>query len=311
MSRHMLDGGLSDQHEQYRILQLVHSLEKGLSYRSPRAFGGSKALSLMNAMASASPGAKGSTAFFMGLSVLTAWVAFHKQMPSADAYSVRRVEEFLAGLGASKGPAVQSGARVIVDRDPGRWLALPIDEFLSTRHSTRRFAGVPVLDSDLLECVSLAMLSPSACNRQMVRLRVIDNAEGKRLLYDTLHGTGGIDYETCRLGVVTFDAQSLDFYGERNQGYLNAGLFAMTLIYAFHWKGIGSCLLQFGNTFAEERMLIRELGIPASERIGVGIAFGVLESSDVVPASARREVDEIVSVLAADALELRGPDLET
>jgi len=189
------------------------------------------------------------------------------------------------------------GVQLIENRDPCRWRSLPIDEFVASRHSTRRFAAAPVTDDEVSQCVRLAMRSPSACNRQMVRLRIAEDEEAKKLLYETLHGTGGIDYHTCRLGVITFDARSLDFCGERNQGYLNVGLFAMTLVYAFHWMGIGSCLLQFGNTFAEERMLVCRLGIPPTERIGVGIAFGHLESSDVVPASVRRKADEVVSVL--------------
>lgn len=134
---------------------------------------------------------------------------------------------------------------------------------------------------------------------------MIDDPEGKRVLYNTLHGTGGVDYENCRIGVVTYDSRSLEFYGERNQGYLNAGLFAMTLIYALHWKGVGACLLQFGNTTAEERNLVDRLGLAASERIAVGLSIGHLEASDTVPASVRRTVGEVLRV---DAVGRRGDE---
>jgi nitroreductase len=294
MNRHLLDGGTSTEHQDYRILLLVHSLEKGLSYRSPRAFGAAKALRLTALLEGTSGAPALRTAYSMGLGALSAWLAFHDARDEGDPETRERVRRLLSTRTVAFGllePA-PAGARA-VSASADRWDGLPIDEFLQARHSVRHYAAEPVDDRTLDECVQLAMTSPSACNRQMVRLRMMDSPELKRLLYDTLHGTGGIDFETCRLGVVTFDVKSWEFYGERNQGYLNAGLFAMTLVHALQWRGVGSCLLQFGNTFSEERHLVRALGIPDSERIAVGISLGRVETDDTVPASVRRPVVEV------------------
>ncbi|MGW5288819.1 nitroreductase family protein [Rhodococcus pyridinivorans] len=294
MSSHLLDGGRASSHEQYRIMLRVHSLEKGMAYRAPRSFGATKAIALAMMLENAGMDTRASTAYRMGESVLRAWVSFHAERDDRNQDAYETVQRF---LDESDDPDVEwceAGVKTIADRDPGAWAELPFDEFVASRHSTRRYSGAKVADEILDEAVHLAMLSPSACNRQMVRLHVIDDPKGKRILYDTLHGTGGVDYDTCRIGLVTYDSRSLEFYGERNQGYLNAGLFAMTLVYALHWKGIGACLLQFGNTAAEERALIRGLGIPEYERAAVGISFGHLEPSDVVPASVRRNVTEVL-----------------
>lgn len=298
MSSHLLDGGSASSHEQYRIMLRVHSLEKGMAHRSPRSFGASKATSLVRMLEVSSAETRDSTAYGMGVSVLHAWLGFHADRDDRDATSYELVEWFLRdargdGYG---GEGFAAGIRSISGRDPQEWVGLPFAEFVATRHSTRRYSAEPVSDDVVDMAVSLALLSPSACNRQMMRLHVIDDPVRKRLLYDTLHGTGGVDFDSCRIGVVTYDSRSLEFYGERNQGYFNAGLFAMTLVYALHWKGVGACLLQFGNTVAEERMLSQGLGISDFERIAVGISFGHLESSDVVPASVRRTVPEVLRI---------------
>ncbi|WP_157126911.1 nitroreductase family protein [Rhodococcus sp. p52] len=294
MSSHLLDGGRESSHEQYRIMLRVHSLEKGMAYRSPRSFGAAKAVALAQMLENASIETRTSTAYRMGESVLRAWLEFHADRDDKNQDAYEAIERFLARAEEPEVEACEAGVRTISERDPDAWANLPFDEFVASRHSTRRYSSEDVADEVLDEAVQLAMLSPSACNRQMVRLHVIDDPEGKRLLYDTLHGTGGVDYDTCQMGLITYDSRSLEFYGERNQGYLNAGLFAMTLVYALHWKGVGACLLQFGNTAAEERALIRGLGIPEYERAAVGISFGHLEASDVVPASVRRGVVEVL-----------------
>lgn len=304
MSNHLLDGGRTSSHEQYRIMLRVHSLEKGMAHRSPRSFGASKAIALLHMLETSSEQTQESTAYRMGVSVLRAWHSFHTDRDDRNQTAFEQVEIFLdeAHRRDNGDRRSEAGVRSISDRNPKAWIDYPFADFVAARHSTRRYSTEGVTDDLVDAAVALAMLSPSACNRQMVRLHIIDDPDRKKLLYKTLHGTGGVDYENCRIGVVTYDSRSLEFYGERNQGYLNSGLFAMTLVYALHWMGIGACLLQFGNTAAEERMLVQQLGLPEFERIAVGISLGHLESSDVVPASVRRTVAEVLRVDVSESI---------
>ncbi|MEO9327001.1 nitroreductase family protein [Gordonia sp. B21] len=297
MSRHLLDGGPDPEHEQYRIMILSHSLEKGLSYRNARPFGRAKAADLLVFLEEASPETRVSSSYSIGIEVLRSWTEFMTSCgQDGQASPIRGRLEALLEESSPWECDFRAGVATPSQLDAESWKTLAFDAFVRGRHSIRRFSNEPVSDDDLRLCIELAMRSPSACNRQMVGLRVFDDPTSKELLYRTLHGTGGVDFDTCRMAVVTFDARSLDFYGERNQGYLNAGLFAMTLVYAMQWKGIGSCLLQFGNTFAEERALATGLGLRPGERIAVGLAFGVPEPDGVVPASVRRDLSEVFSV---------------
>lgn len=293
LNRYLLDGGRSAGHLEYQIVVRSHALEKGLSHRDPRPFGSSKAILLTGLLEQAAKHGENSALTAMGWSVLEAWTVFHSERGWDDAPGVEQVRTWLRAneLGRT---AVPAGVRTFNGADPARWRDLPIDDFMFSRYSARRYAATPVPDALVDDAVALALSAPSACNRQMVRVALFDDDERKQILYRTLHGTGGIDYDTCRLGVVTFDSRSLDFYGERNQGYLNAGLFAMSLVYGLHWQGIGSCLLQFGNSSAEERALAKALRLPPYMRIAVGISLGFYDGADVAPASTRRPISEVV-----------------
>ena len=123
-------------------------------------------------------------------------------------------------------------------------------------------------------------------------LEVADQAKASKLK-DALMGLGGFDKDAVTLFVVTFDLNAFTFYGERNQGYLNAGLVAMRFADALHFKGIGSCFLQWGNTGAEEAAISKLLNLKDSERIAVVLGAGYYPDCTVVPYSHRKEISEI------------------
>lgn len=291
---------LLDQHEtaarrEYKTLLLVHSIEKGLVRSPERPFGFEKAEELIKLLDRFTTNEREGIAFKMGTEVLQSWAGrFLEKGWPLPRWAVEKkisvhTEKPLAGT-------IRAGAKQITERP--QWHQLDYASFIKSRHSARVYDKSKVSDEELLEALELAGYSPSACNRQMIRMHIIDEPKLKRTLYDTLHGTGGINFENCRLGLITFDGNSLEFSGERNQGYLNAGLFAMTLVHAFHWKGIGSCFLQFANTFSEERMLSKQLGLPKNEKIVVAISLGRYVQGENVPSSLRRMPSTILRIVS-------------
>jgi len=278
---------------EYEIRLIAHSIEKGLSHDDPRPFGLKKAHALVDALGRAERlGLTGNSAYSLGLGALAAW------MHSQRAIGVPAGElEFADGfLGRADLPHALPAGTLRVARDHD-WSELPLRDFLSARHSARRFTASPVPEQVVLDCVEMALTSPSACNRQLIHFFCVEEETARRRLYDTLHGTGGVDFEQAHLGVITYDVSSLGFYGERNQGYLNAGLFAMSLVLAFHWKGLGSCLLQVGNSYAQERALAEALGLPPNHRLAVAVAYGYPREEEVVPASVRKPPTEVCGFL--------------
>lgn len=79
----------------------------------------------------------------------------------------------------------------------------------------------------------------------MIGIVQVSSRDKCDLISNTIYGSAGISKNSVTYFVVTYDINALDYYGERNQGYLNAGLVAMNFANALHSRGIGSCFLQW------------------------------------------------------------------
>lgn len=272
----------------YRARWLTHALEKGLSRDSARLFGVQKAVELLALLEASKDDSSRSLAQSTLDEACAVLVAWHEEMRHRDrdgAAMLPEVREDLLAprLSTVSGPTCAWSVRERIDTG----------SMLTQRRSIRRFLGVPVEQAIVDECIEEALSAPSACNRQMVKLYTVRSHGGKERLFESLHGTGGFEFDEVTLGIITFDTSAFSFGGERNQGYLNAGLFAMALCMAFEMHGLGSCLLQFGNWFREEASLKRQLGIPPAERIAVCVGFGYPQACQRVPASGRRSPREV------------------
>ena len=280
----------------YHVLLIVHSLEKGMCSRNLRPFGKAKVKELINYLGTYSESQKTSTAYKMGVSILWAWKELFDEHGWEQDGIYALVDSFLKTASPSF-ESVLTGAHVYTRQDAA---ANRIDDYLTAikdRHSVREFERVPLKHEDVLECVEAARYAPTACNRQMIKILQVSDAAVVTKLKDVIMGLGGFDKDAVTLFVVTFDLNAFTFYGERNQGYLNAGLVAMRFADALHFKGIGSCFLQWGNTGAEELAISKLLNLKSSERIAVVLGAGYYPDSTMVPYSHRKDVDEIFTVI--------------
>ena len=71
----------------------------------------------------------------------------------------------------------------------------------------------------------------------------------------------------------------------------------MSLVNGLQHKGIGSCILQWGNSIEEENMVKLRLTLPAQERIATIVAAGYYPEETVIPISARKKTTEIYHVI--------------
>lgn len=95
------------------------------------------------------------------------------------------------------------------------------------------------------------------------------------------------------LGVVT--ARRAMFVGpdERNQRWVDGGLFAMTLVWAFHALGLSTCMLNWALPNVSSNRLRELAGIPDGEDIVVLIAIGHAAEGARVARSEKRSVDDL------------------
>ena len=170
-------------------------------------------------------------------------------------------------------------------------------EFAHARHTCRWFRGVVSLDI-LQQAVALAMTTPSACNRQHCRVHCVSNHEIRDAIYDIQKGKGnrGFGEDADKLLVLTADLQDLRWIEERNDIFINGGMFLMNLSYALYYYKIAHCILNWSVTIAADKTIHRLLSIAESERVIAMIACGNAPDKFYVANSPRKSWKKVFTI---------------
>ena len=277
----------------YNMLLIAHALEKGMSNKNPRRFGVQKVEELMELISlyESYGSYKNDFAYINAINVLRGYTGFYEEKKWTDADEYKKVCEFIKSRKNVNNMNV--GSFTLFKKDFENDAKINYHKFLLSRHSVREFKREAIQETDLIKAVEDAILTPSACNRQMCKVYYVTDEDRRKKLIEMAQGFGGFEKETINPLVVTFDANANYFIGERNQGWFNAGLFSLNLVNSLHAHGIGSCFCQFGNTVKEEEKLKDILDIPKNERIAVLIACGYYVDECRIPYSPRKEIRDI------------------
>lgn len=171
---------------------------------------------------------------------------------------------------------------------------MDLSGFFANRHSIRNFSSDPVALGDIRKAVAMASKSPSVCNRQSAKVYVVDGAENRAKVLALQSGNRGFGHTADKVLIVTSDTQTFLSFEERNQCWVDGGLFAMSLIYALHSLGLGTCCLNWCATNERDAKLKETARIPESEAVIMMIAVGHIAENLKVARSVRRPVDELL-----------------
>ena len=277
----------------YNMLLISHSLEKGMSNKNPRRFGVAKIIELIKLIHEYESygNYQDDFDFINAINVLRGYVKFYESKDWCNTEEYDRVTSFL-----EKYKDIQEmnvGSFILKKKNFEKYANIDYAKFLSSRHSVREFSTRKLNEKDLKKAIETAILSPSACNRQMCKVYYIADQKKAQTVISVAQGFGGFEKDTINALIITFDVNANYFIGERNQGWFNAGLFSMNLVNALHSQGIGSCFCQFGNSTKDEEMLKKLLNIPSSERIAVIISAGYYCDECIIPYSPRKQISDI------------------
>jgi nitroreductase len=175
------------------------------------------------------------------------------------------------------------------------------DRFFSHRHSIRQFSGEAVAREDVEIAVRRAQRAPSVCNRQSGRVWLLERPEDIEGALEIQGGARGFAEQVDKLLVVTSDIANFQSAGERNQTWVDGGLFAMALVYALHSLGLGTCCLNWSAEHPKDRAMKRYLGMGQQESIIMLVAVGALPDRMRVAQSTRNPLDAILIVGRRDA----------
>lgn len=268
---------------QYLIRREAHTLEKGLSLRTPRkGFGREKAAHLLGRV-DAYADRFGRDAFLDGpLGTLMRYVAYTEAsgVPLPDLRA--RLEAYGAVMGDEA--VVEVTADEVLAGAKGDF-----DALTASRHSIRYFTADPVPRPLIDEALAIASRTPSACNRQAWRTHLY-RGERCHALLRWQGGCRGFEDEVGTCLLVTADRRAFLYY-ETHQPYVDGGMYAMNLLNALHFKGLGTIPLSCGFE-AEKLRGLRDFGVGESEVPVLIIGLGCLEPRFRVAASARKPVSE-------------------
>lgn len=287
---------LSDLALQGRITLYYHAIEKGLSNENVRFKFGKYPLSKLNESLSIYI-KKGynlnNTRFNSGLDVIKEYIKFHKINGVEVENVVQNYELLKKNIKDLENNNMKYGGIVKYKKseliDNKNFTSL-----VSTRRSVRAFSDEKVDDFKINDALLISQKSPSACNRQPWKTHVIKN---KGIIEETLiiqKGFKGLGKNLDRLIVITSNHSMYGAATERNAAYIDGGLYAMTLLYALHDKGLATCTLNLSLNSSEEKKLRRLLKIENNEVFIMAIAVGNYLDSFNVPQSKRDDINETV-----------------
>ena len=260
----------------HAIYKSYHGVEKGLSLTEPRpGFGVDK------------------IAFLMG-KLRDYRMKFDPNGVPAATSALQRYRAFNAGF-AIENPALETFLTDTTDDHSGGTRPVRRDDIMAitdktgadffwSRHSVRQYADTPVAMEMVHAAVDMARKTPSVCNRQGARVHVFADAQ-KALSWQP--GNTGFGHLASRAMIVTADLQAFSGTGERNQPFIDGGMFAMSLLYALHAQGLGACPLAWSMRADKDRAMRTALDIPDNEVVIMMISVGHLPETLEVAKSHR------------------------
>ncbi len=279
---------------QYFLRMRYHTFEKGLAMPEPRpGFGQGQLVNLLRALQRYERDVGYDDLVGVVVNVLTKYQEFN----AVHGVVIARLDDTLEDLRARypQMSMVSEGGTVQITKS--EWLrntSIDFESFAFSRRSVRNYADHPVALNLITNAVRIAQRAPSVCNRQAGRVHVFtEKASVDRVLSYQL-GHRGFGHTVPCVMVITVDLQSYYKPGERFQGWVDGGLFAMSLIFGLHAQGLGTCCLNWNVTKSQDAPMRKGVGIPANEMVITMLAVGHIPDVLEVAESPRRPLSEVL-----------------
>ncbi|WP_083980262.1 nitroreductase family protein [Demequina salsinemoris] len=147
--------------------------------------------------------------------------------------------------------------------------------FFESRHSCRNFnPSARVDEATLRMAFRLTQSTPSVCNRQCGRIHYFGDANLVQKALSFQNGNRGFGESVPHLAVITADRRAFNEASERNQRWVDGGLFAMTFVWVLQSLGLASCMLNWSMGVTATRQLRAALDLPEHEDVICMVAFG-------------------------------------
>jgi nitroreductase len=286
------------QKDKYDLIFFSHTIEKGLSLPNPHPiFGKNNIARVLHLLRNCDPDKVGKVAVQMAIGSLNEYLEFHNKADISDPFLSEMASELTLVTARHKILANGGTKDVICINQKIHNGLLTYGEFLASRYSSRAFHKDPVPKELLEKIIQIAQQAPSQCNRQSARLHLYQDKQEISNLLTLQGGARGFSTDVSTLFVISNDLNSWVASGDRNQGYLDSGLFAMSLLFACHAHGLATCPLNFSKTNLAEHKFKKAARIPNGERVVMLVAVGFPANTPTLVAarSVRSPIEDILN----------------
>ena len=163
------------------------------------------------------------------------------------------------------------------------------------RRSVRWYQNKPVPRDLIDQAIDVAKLSPSACNRQPFEFRVFDDPDLAQTIGAIPMGTVGFSQNFPCLIVIVGDLRAYVHVRDRHVIYVDGGLAAMALQFAFEVQGISTCCINWPDIEPREREMAQAIGLKPHLRPIMCMSLGYADPEGMVPYSQKKTLDQIRS----------------
>lgn len=167
--------------------------------------------------------------------------------------------------------------------------------FSTSRRSIRDFTGEMISEDIIEKAISLSLNTPSVCNRQSSKVYLVDDYDKIQNILKIQGGFAGFSSNVKQLLIVTSSRSYFYTLGERNQFFIDGGIYLMNLLYCLHYYKIANCPANWGKKINAEKDLSKIIHIPPEEKIICLVPIGIATEHFKIPLSQRREITEIYS----------------
>lgn len=169
--------------------------------------------------------------------------------------------------------------------------------FAQSRSSVRDFTNELVLLDTIYNAINLAKTAPSVCNRQPIKVLYTENKPLIDRIFALQQGLKGYSQGISQLLVLVSDRNYFYTVGERNQLYIDGGIFLMNLLYSLHFYKVAACPAHWGFNYQQDRIIKTELNLSESDKVICLLPIGIPKAEFKTTLSCRRENDEILFIV--------------
>jgi nitroreductase len=272
----------------------AHVIEKGLSFEKPRIKFGKiiiKTLIILIHQYIRQKYPINNFAFQSAIQVLQDYVKFHHK----NNVFLGETEKKILQLTKYKLKNIKSST-IFLNRK-SYFKGNSFADIITHRRSVRNFSEKPVKLKKIKKAVAMALNSPSVCNRQSWHVYI---ARDKKIIDQALNfqrGNRGFKEKIKTLLIITTDLNSFQGFNERNQCYIDGGLFSMSLLFSLHYFKLAACPMNWSSNFNDDLGVRKVLKIKKSETIMMFVAVGNMPSTVKVPLSKKKQLPDVLRVL--------------